>query len=381
MVNGENRINWIVGLKGIICLLIFTHHFLLAFFPSSYYGDAGMSHFKYDVQFASSPLSFIVNGNFLVHIFCLLSGYIISVKFLKKLDNEKMSKSLIKRYFQLGLNIFFIGILVWLLFKFNLFNNSYISEITKSPWLASYYTNKISFKNMFVSSFVNTIFIGDDLVSNAFWMLKYIFIGTFLNCVLSVISVNKNKKILILYFCLLLIFIYLQSYLACFVIGFILDYIENQININCSNKLFCILGIILIIIGCFLGGYPTGASPNNIYLKFHGNYFVYHLIGSTFLIIGILLCKCIQKFFSKGIFLEFGKISFEIYLIHIPLIFSFSMFIFKFLITRLNYIQSSIFTYFFSVIVLLFLAILYNSYISKFIKKIENGIIKFFEKK
>lgn len=292
-----------------------------------------------------------------------------------------MSKSLIKKYFQLGLNIFFIGILVWLLFKFNLFNNSYISEITKSPWLASYYTNKISFKNMFVSSFVNTIFIGDDLISNAFWMLKYIFIGTFLNCVLSVISVNKNKKILILYFCLLLIFIYLQSYLACFVIGFILAYIENQININCSNKLFCILGIILIIIGCFLGGYPTGVSPNNIYLKFHGNYFVYHLIGSTFLIIGILLCKCIQKFFSKGIFLEFGKISFEFYLIHIPLIFSFSMFIFKFLITRLNYIQSSIFTYFFSVIVLLFLAILYNSYISKFIKKIENGIIKFFEKK
>lgn len=86
----------------------FYTSFFTCFFSSSYYGDAGMSHFKYDVQFSSSPLSFIVNGNFLVHIFCLLSGYIISVKFLKKLDNEKMSKSLIKRYFQLGLNIFFI---------------------------------------------------------------------------------------------------------------------------------------------------------------------------------------------------------------------------------------------------------------------------------
>lgn len=153
-----------------------------------------MSQFKYDIQFASNPLSFIINGKFLVHIFCLLSGYIISTKFLRKMDAESMSKTLIKRYFQLSLNIFFIGIVVYLLFKFKLFNNLYVSKITKSPWLAGYYIDNISFKNVFISSFINTIFIGDGLISNAFWMLKYIFIGTFLVAYYALFPQIKIKK-------------------------------------------------------------------------------------------------------------------------------------------------------------------------------------------
>ena len=36
----NERLTWIDGLRGLACILIFTHHFLVSFFPSSYNGES-----------------------------------------------------------------------------------------------------------------------------------------------------------------------------------------------------------------------------------------------------------------------------------------------------------------------------------------------------
>lgn len=46
-VNKINRIKYLDGLRGIDCMMIVIHHFLLAFYPTSYYGGFNGAHGKY----------------------------------------------------------------------------------------------------------------------------------------------------------------------------------------------------------------------------------------------------------------------------------------------------------------------------------------------
>ena len=70
---GDNimRIKWLDGLKGLACFAVLWHHFILGFLPGQYNGAMGRIGAIDPVR---SPLSFIVNGNFMVALFMLASG-------------------------------------------------------------------------------------------------------------------------------------------------------------------------------------------------------------------------------------------------------------------------------------------------------------------
>ncbi len=75
------RIKWLDGIKGIAAIGVFTHHFLLDFLQSTYSGSRVSAHISAELEygFAQSPLSVLVNGNFWVCMFCLISGIILSL--------------------------------------------------------------------------------------------------------------------------------------------------------------------------------------------------------------------------------------------------------------------------------------------------------------
>lgn len=376
----SDRLYWVDGLKGIACLLIFTHHFLLAFYPASYYGINSVSHFKYDTWFATSPISFIVNGNFLVHLFCILSGLLISYNLIKNFNIDRVSNSLLKRYFHFSIPILIVGLVVYIMLKFHLFTNISTSLLTGSSWLSSYYTNILSLKQILISALINTLFVGDDMISTAFWMMSYIFYGTFLTYILNFISFHKNRKILYFYIILLVILIFLNSYMACFVIGYLLAYGMIKIKNKLGSKIDSFIGIVFLILGFFFGGYPSGVIPTNIYSLLPNNIFLFHLIGATFVIIGVYFLNPLKRIFSTRIFKSLGKISFSIYLIHIPLLFSFSTTLFSFLFYKNGRYQlDSAITYFASICMLLVIAFLFDKIVGPLIKKVESKIIKFVE--
>ena len=67
------RLRWIDGLKGLASLMIFFHHFILAFVPALYYGTRVQSNlFEYESMLAESPFMFFVGGHFLVSLFLVL---------------------------------------------------------------------------------------------------------------------------------------------------------------------------------------------------------------------------------------------------------------------------------------------------------------------
>lgn len=357
------RIEWLDGLKGISCLLIFVHHFCLAFYPAIHYGIGTISHLNgIDTTLADSPLSVILNGNFLVAIFCVISGILISNQVMSMKDKTKLSDIVVKRYFRLMFPLLPIGILVYVMLRFELFTNIEAASYTLSPWLAQYYNNSIGFIQTLKLIFVDTWFYGSDILSNAFWMLSQLFYGTFLSIILSIIAWKSNRKTWLIYVAVVFCFLAKQDLSLAFILGTFLAWLYKN-----KSKIFNkYLGCVLLIVGLFLGGYPSGIIPNNIYSFLNGqSYIIWHIIGAFLIIYGIWSCKLFQKILSMRIFKVLGKISYSVYLIHIPLLFSFSTGLFLHIINQFGYTQSVLLSLILSVIVLIGISYIYYKYIEK----------------
>ncbi|MCB6509340.1 hypothetical protein LI164_11915 [Dorea sp. 210702-DFI.3.125] len=106
-----------------------------------------------------------------------------------------------------------------------MFYNVQANQIVQSPWLGTYYSEKKTLKDVFYTSFISVWFVRESTFSNAFWMLKEIFVGSYLTYILSMIGYKKRKNVLVIYAGLGIVFWILQSYMLAFVAGVIIAYI------------------------------------------------------------------------------------------------------------------------------------------------------------
>lgn len=373
----SKRIYWIDGLKGIACIMIFVHHFFVGFMPASYYGVGAMQHGNdgWEVLLSQNPASVLINGNFWVCVFCVLSGLVQGYKIFSMESLDRLPKGMVKRYFRLSLPVFFISMIVYLMMKGEMFYNVQANQIVQSPWLETYYLEKKRLKDVFYTSFISVWFVGDSTFSNAFWMLKEIFVGSYLTYILSMIGYKKRKNVLVIYAGLGIIFLILQSYMLAFVAGVIIAYI--MANTEKKLKYQPTIGGIEILAGCFFGGYPTGVVPTNVYRLFSfQSYVIWHILGAFLVILGIYHCKIVQKILSMKNCLVLGENSFAIYLVHIPILFSFSSWAFVEIYERLNRYQLSVMlVLIMSLLAVLAGAYLYHNIIENICGKIEQKII------
>lgn len=372
-MKNDSKISWIGGFKGMISILLFAYFFLRVFYPSVYYGDIELSHTnsEFDVSIAQSVFGGLINGNFLQCIFCMLIGLTISYQIFSAEKKEYLSDVMIKRYIRLSLPVFFVTLFIYFIWKKDLFSDTSLSSITYSSY--GFYENIPKFSEIFKTSFITDWFKGDPTFSIAFSLLEYIFLGSFLSYILGILSWNKNTKIIIVYIIVLLIYFVLDSFYLCFVIGTLLAYIIHKYE---QKDEMTIIGVILLLIGLFLGGYPTEIEPTNVYNAFSflpkwvTIYQFYHIIGAGLTILGIYYISGVCKVLSFGIFRLFGNISYGMYLISMPLILSLSNYIFLKIYKGADGYFSAVFvTFILSLIAIIILSIIFY-YVIEFISNI-----------
>ncbi len=374
----RKRLDYLDGLKGIACFLIFIHHFLLLFYPAVHFGNVVISNLNgWDAALSESPLSVIFNGNFFVAVFCVISGVVISLQVMTLKDKDKLASTIAKRYFRLMLPVIPVAIVVFILSRLNAFSNIEASTYTGSTWAGQFYTKEITFEKFIKSTFIETWFYGDNTISGNFWVISKMFFGSFLSMLLSVITWKYNKRAWIIYvFVSICFFDYSDLYLA-FTLGTLLAWLI----VNKERIFHKIPGVIFLIIGLFLGGYPSGVTPTGIYKSFiFHSYIDLHILGAFMTIYGVLSLKSIRKVLSIKPFIFLGKISYSVYIIHAPFLFSFTSSLFLLLRGSMGYKLNTLIVLIISSLLLVITCYFYNRFVEKSCNNLQNKLFGWLER-
>lgn len=388
----SRRIEWIDGLRGIACLGVFVYHFIRYVFPATYSGFlSDVKVCDMEMYLANNPLSIIVNGNFYVCLFFVISAFVLSMQVSKNNNKREIAMISLKRYPRLAIPVFIIGIISFIIGKLLLF----VGIDAQIP------AQNLSVFRLIKVLLFDTWFIGSQEVLSVFWMLSILFYGSFITIIIASIvsSVKKPYSIIILCMCSVFISMINMYYLS-FSLGIFLQYIyenrKEQIESLRDSKSFkkYFLIIFILFIGILAGGYPSfllypltdvNSFDSGVYeifrifpdiIYFSSNLF--HIIGAGFILFLVMISNNLQKFLSFRLVQFFGKISFSLYIIHKLVLYLIFPIIFKYGTTAASYAMISLILFIISALVVVFSSWLFQKYIelpcNKLINKMVNRI-------
>jgi peptidoglycan/LPS O-acetylase OafA/YrhL len=201
--------------------------------------------------------------------------------------------------------------------------------------------------------------------NHVLWTIHYEFLGSFL--VYSFLGIFGNwKKRWIIYPVLILIFY--KTYFLAFVFGIILG---DNFLLVAGKKRSSIVIWLIILSGFVIGGYSTRdiiGVYNSLTSLANGievnPEILFYSIGAGLLILGINSNKYIIEVLDSKIFQFLGKISFSVYLLHVPIMLSFDCFVFQLLKLWINnYIIIVLLTFIIGTSFLIGLSYLFYCYI------------------
>lgn len=366
----KTKVKYLDGLRGIAAIVVVISHFLQVFYPSVYSGDIKTLHTKNSLELIlyKTPLNLLVNSNFSVCIFFVLSGFVLSLKFFKYKERKIILSGASRRYLRLAIPVFITLLIAYIFMNLNLFYIKDIYAISKTTIMNRYKVN-YSLMAIIKQSFYSIMFTNFSSSYNAsLWTIKYEFIGSLMIFAsLFIFSFVKKIKVRFIIYFILIMFTINQYYLA-FILGVLLsDLVSNCCILErIHNK---VIYVIIIPVSLFLGSYPYCNTDNTIYNILNLriipiSYFTfYHIIGATLLLLGILKANKLQAFFSTRVIRFLGKISFSLYLVHFLIINSLSCFLFKNLIGIFSYRNTFVITIVVSLVVMIIISYVLYLYV------------------
>lgn len=179
-----NRLIFIDGIRGLLALIVFFHHFVLMFLPAYYFGAANInsafsSDFSVFKVIAYTPLNLPINGNFAVMFFFTLSGYILGAKHLIVNSEITLAQDIFKRYFRLVIPILFSCLLIYTFHKFSLFtSHPALKTQMNSDWLSGLFVVDFSLYKTIKYSITEAIFERNTSYNSVLWTMQFEFYGS-----------------------------------------------------------------------------------------------------------------------------------------------------------------------------------------------------------
>jgi len=346
------KIKYLEGIRGVAAILVVLHHFLLAFFPAYYFGgDPKTAHLPHQLEllYWQNPLSVITNGEFMVALFFVLSGYVLSRSYFQKPELETLVSGASRRFLRLYIPLAFALILAFIVLRCSFGLIPKTVSITNSNWLSETVPGDHSIKTFLSHLLYLTMFNIDGTYVTSTWTISIEFYGSIMVfALLALTHRTRAKWIPFITTGLVAYFGFNDVYIA-FIIGICLNYLE-RIPLD-SIKLRWLWVSLLLIIGLFMGGFPTWQWNPERETFYHfatapwlvNNSRTIHLLGAALVIIAAMLSKTFQKIFSGKLFIFLGDISFSAYLIHPVIIATISLWVFLTMLNATHHYSLSVF--------------------------------------
>lgn len=370
-----NKVHSAESLRGLACLAVVFSHFFGTFFPQlhNFYGS-NLPKFEFIELIYNSPFAFFYSGTGAVFVFFVLSGYVLTLSFLKSKDSKrKLKESLIKRYPRLAIPAIFSCLLMWVVLHFS------VDLENVSEWFRSVGAKTPNLLEAIYSGAIGSFIFGEAKYNPVLWTMQIELLGSLI--VYLICFFQKNN---IIKYVLVVISILASMSLSFMAFLGILSFILGHFLYFFSRRIPEFICIFLFVVGLYLCGAHNESASYTVFSKMLGErtYNILNFFGGGLIVFASIKSNIIDNFFNKNILLSLGKLSFSIYLVHIPIMYILGVPIFNiFLNEGFNFVASALISIFISLLFTIALSVFYSRYIDDFAIKFSNSLSKLILKK
>lgn len=296
------KIACIEGLRTIGWIGVFLCHFKGAFFPQAQWIT--------DL----TPLRFIYSGNAYVRLLFVISGFVLSLKYFRKECYGEALLDPVRRYFRLMPVVLVSEIAVYMMMRFGLLKNAEAAVLLGSEgFLGIFNQFQPSFMGCIKEALVTTYFNGANGYIGPLWTMVYEYLGAML--VLSANCVFRKSAWRWLFY--LIMFSCFSGYYNYFILGMMISDLYCNSNLEEFVSKSRVLRAGMIIAGYYLLSMVDLNDGIKLTRVFFG-------MGITMFLLGLLYSPAAEKVLGNRVMTAGGKIAYSAYVIHWPLIESFS---------------------------------------------------------
>lgn len=367
------------SIRGVACFMVVLSHLSLTFFPYLHASGGKADYRTNPIQslIHELPLGFFYSGTAAVFIFFVLSGFILSkVAFKNQNFSANICAMSIKRYPRLmipALGSCIIAYVLILIFD--------ISSPHLSSAISNYGNFTPSFTEAIYSGMVESFFLsGRNPYNPVLWTMKIELIGSFVIFTLCLNRANLKEShlaiISIVLITLLIISEAIDLTLGLGLISFIGGYLFCVYGRSLTNK----FSIVLLIIGFYLGGVHNASWSYSLIHSILGNitYDLCNFVSGFFIVYAVIFNERLNLLFSGKIGVFMGKVSFSVYLIHMPVIYTLGVFLFNVFFSYLGvYSYAAFLSSFISIICIYSTSLIFYRVVDLQGMKISNSLARF----
>ena len=328
---GGSKILHFEGLRGLLALVVFIHHFILLFYPVVYVGTFDYQEFvanpyAFKILLAHSPLNIFMSGHLAVCVFLVISGYVLTLSYKKSDTTGVLQQNILKRYFRLILPVLGACLVLKILFVSGMIElANYPRNVEKLEFGNKLFRNDLSWPALITSSLFTVPFSGHSNFLPVLWTLQAEFLGVIALFLFLLVTHNLRDRF---YYAVVLVLIYLYFSYNLFILviaGGIVCIYEEKIK-----KVFRSTASKILLLSCalFFGGMlntDKAAIAHSLYgftLKFPFQaYPHFHNLSAAFFLILLISSTTLKNLFSHKYLVLFGKLCFSIYLLHLPVLY------------------------------------------------------------
>jgi len=322
------RQHYLDGLRGVAATIVLFAHLMIALLPAVVTFNRNEGHvFWLERRLGLSPLGWVWNGEFAVCIFFVLSGYVLS-DFCTR-TTISFPAQIVRRYFRLALPMLITSFIAYFLMKIGAYKNYDAAvNVTRSGWLSMWYHGfSPNFFEMAYEAVYGAFQKGSAVYNSNLWTMRIELFGSVL--VFLTRTLCRNITLRGLAFFALAVINYNNFYVLFAVGALIYDFEPFAKAAYASIIPDAPLRERISTFGCFLGLYagsyphlqPGMKAPWHFFLPYEGIYTIgWHMIGSVILVLFLLSSQAVQRILVTEVAQYLGRVSFVLYLIHLPII-------------------------------------------------------------
>lgn len=316
-LHGGERFDALDGLRGVAALIVVVYHFMSAFLPGL------VPMYSPSVPgWVDSPIGIFFNGTFSVYVFFVLSGFVLSGSSLR--PRSHLMWDCFLRYLRLALPATASILIAWGLLKIFPTSADQLEKVIPGEWLSWTYQGDIPGAGRALQDGFFDIFRhGESQFNNVLWTMQTELIGSL--GIYFFFQFVKNHRLLIL-MAMGVSFLsssLLQPYLA-FVIGSALCLAARR-GTRIGESAAVLFFVVGIILGSQSSGFAERAGINDVanpLFELGNQHSVFYPLAAGAVVAGVIWSYRLRAMFSTRLPVFLGKISFPIYLLHVPLIYT-----------------------------------------------------------